>query len=197
MLSLPIQVLSLFVQDSSLDKETSDKIKVETGNDTSAPGAKNRLPDIEVMPLTTSALDDLEGHERYFSKIGVFSLLATLLQPKSRGKVRLGSSIPHDRPKVDLNLLSDSVDLKLARKLRLALNLGDAMKAQGFPLLRGVLVPKSNQSSDDMDSFTRHRARTTHHYSKSTCRMASESDAEAPGVVDDSLRVHGIPHLRV
>lgn len=167
------------------------------GSDTSAPGAKNRLPDIEVMPLATSAMDDREEHERYFSKIGVFSLLATLLQPKSRGTVRLGSSNPHDRPKVDLNLLSDSVDLELARKaVRLALNLGDAIKAQGFPLLRGVSVPKSDQSSDDMDSFVRHRARTTYHYS-STCRMASESDADAPGVVDDLLRVHGISNLRV
>lgn len=197
MLSLPIQVLSLFVQDSSLDKEISEEKQVEMGNDASAHGSKNRLPDIEVMPLATSAMDDLEEHERYFSKIGVFSLLATLLQPKSRGTVRLASSKPHDRPKVDLNLLSHSGDLELARKaVRLALKFGDAIKAQDFPLLRGVSVPKSDQSSDDMDSFIRHRARTTYHYS-STCRMASESDAKAPGVVDDSLRVHGICNLRV
>lgn len=196
-LSLPVQVLSLFVRDSSLDEETATLIAGEMDNDKGAPSSKVRLPDLEIMPLATSAVGDLEEHKLYFSKIGVFSLLATLLRPKSRGTVRLGSSNPHDRPKVDLGLLRDPTDFALARKaVRLALKLGDAMKAQGFPLLRGVSVPASDKSGETMDKFIRHRARTTYHYS-STCRMASEHDTQAPGVVDDSLRVHGISNLRV
>ncbi|KAL8929677.1 MAG: hypothetical protein Q9172_000356 [Xanthocarpia lactea] len=197
MLSLPIQVLSLFVRNSSLENETSTLIGGTEGNEKDGPALETRLPDIEVMPLATSAMDDLEEHKRYFSKIGVFSLLATLLRPKSRGTVRLRSSDPHDRPKVDLDLLSDPEDSALARKaVRLALKLGDAIKAQGFPLLRGISVPGSDKSVEDMDQFIRHRARTTYHYS-STCRMAPEHDAQAPGVVDESLRVHGVSNLRV
>ncbi|KAI4148035.1 MAG: hypothetical protein LQ341_001679 [Variospora aurantia] len=196
-LSLPIQVLSLFVRTSSLEKETSILIHEMERNKKDETDLETRLPDIEVMPLATSAVDDLEEHERHFSKIGVFSLLTTLLRPKSRGTVRLRSPSPHDRPKVDLDLLSDPEDFALARKaVRLALRLGDAIKAKDFPLLRGVSVPLSDHSVEDMDKFIRHRARTTYHYS-STCRMASEHDAQAPGVVDESLRVHGTLNLRV
>ncbi|KAL8638584.1 MAG: hypothetical protein Q9228_004274 [Teloschistes exilis] len=196
-LSLPIQVLSLFVRDSSLEPGTSTLMRGAKSDEKDEPSLKTRLPDIEVMPLATSAMDDLEEHKRHFSKIGVFSLLTTLLRPKSRGTVRLRSSDPHDRPKVDLDLLSDPEDFALARTaVHLALKLGDAIKEQGFPLLRGLSVPDSDGSAEDMDKFIRHRARTTYHYS-STCRMAPEHDLRAPGVVDESLRVHGTSNLRV
>ncbi|KAL8989713.1 MAG: hypothetical protein Q9169_008299, partial [Polycauliona sp. 2 TL-2023] len=183
--------------DSSLKDESSTLIPELKSNDRNVTGMETRLPDIEIMPLATSAMDDVEEHKRHFSKIGVFSLLTTLLQPKSRGTVRLRSTDPHDRPKVDLNLLSEPEDVVLASKaVSLALKLGDAIKEQGFPLLRGIYVPNSDESTEDMDKFIRHRARTTYHYS-STCRMASEHDAQAPGVVDESLRVHGISNLRI
>lgn len=203
MLSMPIQVLSLFVRSSSLDNEASVFIGdgpsklAERSDDTSVPRPQVCLPDIELMPLATSAMDDLEEHKAHFSKIGLFSLLTTLLRPKSRGTVRLGSSNPRDRPKVDFGFLSDPADFEMARKaVRLALKLGDTMKEQGFPLLRGIAVPKSEKADEELDKFIRHRARTTYHYS-STCRMAPEFDTQAPGVVDDSLRVHGIQNLRV
>ena len=200
---MPLQVLSLFVRGSLLSNETSsflggDPPKIpETGDNTSDIRFQDRLPDIELMPLATSAMDDVEEHKARFAKIGVFSLLTTLLRPRSRGTVRLGSSKPHDRPKVDLGFLCDPAEFSMARKaVRLALKFGDGMKAQGFPLGCGIAVPTPGTVDEDIDKFIRHRVRTTYHYS-STCRMASEFDAQAPGVVDDSLRVHGIPNLRV
>ena len=107
-LSMPIQVLSLFVQGSSLSSEGSSFVVeiptkvVETDDPTSAPWSEACLPDIELMPLATSAMDDLEEYKAHFSKIGVFSLLTTLLRLKSRSTIRLKSSNPRDRPKVDL-----------------------------------------------------------------------------------------------
>ena len=200
---MPLQVLSLFVRGSLLSNETSsflngDPPKMsETGDNTSDLRSQGCLPDIELMPLATSAMDDLKEHKARFAKIGVFSLLTTLLRPKSRGTVRLGSSNPHDRPKVDFGFLCDPAEFSMARKaVRLALKLGDGMKAQGFPLGCGIAVPTPDTADEDIDRFIRHRARTTYHYS-STCRMAPEFDAQAPGVVDDSLRVYGIPNLRV
>ncbi|KAL8830389.1 MAG: hypothetical protein Q9191_001466 [Dirinaria sp. TL-2023a] len=200
---MPIQVLSLFVRGSSLDEKTSKFIGKSTpslpekGDRPHPRESRVGLPDVEIMPLATSAMDDLEEHKSLFSKIGVFSLLTCLLQPKSRGTVRLASANPRDRPKVDLGFLQDPADFEMARKaVRLALRLGDAVKAQGFPLLRGIVVPESEEAEEGMDQFIRRRARTSYHFS-STCRMAPELDPRAPGVVDDSLRVYGISNLRV
>ncbi|MCJ1386567.1 hypothetical protein MMC17_009693 [Xylographa soralifera] len=199
---MPIQCLSLFVRDSSLDNETLNLIPglpskpPMKGDKINFLRTGDYLPSIELMPLVTSAMDDLEEHKRHFSKIGVFSFLATLLRPKSRGTVRLGSSSPHDRPKVDFGFMAHAEDWVTARKaIRLAFKLGSAMKAQGFPLMR-VLTAASPESDDEIDRLIRHRARTTYHYSN-TCRMAPEFDSQAPGVVDECLRVHGIPNLRV
>ena len=167
----------------------------ETGDAKNVLQSEDCLPDIELMPLACSAIDDKEEYNLRFSKIGIFSVLASLLRPKSRGTIRLGSAKPRDRPKVDFGFFSDPADSAMARKaVRLALQFGDAMKAQGFPLMGDVAIPKS--SDEEMDRYIRHRAKTTYHYS-STCRMAPQFDAQAPGVVDDSLRVYGVSNLRV
>ena len=205
-LSQPMLSTSLFVRSTSLNKDATglrdESPSKEKGNIASRP--QDNIPDIELMPIGFSAIDDLEDHQRHFSKIGVFSILATLQQPKSRGTVRLASSNPHDRPKIDFGFLSNPADLTLARTaIRLSLKLGEAMKESGFPLLRNLVYPEEkqeidikNNTDDEMDKFIRRRARTTYHYA-CTCRMAPKDDAEAPGVVDDHLRVHGVRNLRV
>ena len=169
---MPIQVLSRFVRGTSLDNEASRYIgealskRTEKEDNTYVAGSEICLPDIEIMSLATSATNDLKEHKLRFSKFGVVSFLTTLLRPWSRGTIRPRSSNPHDRSKVDLGLLSDPADFAIARKaVRLAMKLGDTIKAQGFPLLRGLVVPESNKVDKDLDRFIRHRARTTYHYS--------------------------------
>ena len=203
LLSMPILVLSLFVRGSSLDDKTSDfiagipSIPSKTDDKISVLRSQEYLSDIELMPLATSAMDNFEEHKLRFSKIGVFSVLATLLRPKSRGTVRLASSNPQDRPKIDFGFMRDPADFGLARKaVRLAIKLGDAMKAQGFPIMRSITAPESEKDDKGIDKLIRHRARTTYHYS-STCRMAPESDPQVPGVVNGFLQVHGVSNLRV
>ena len=202
---MPIQALSLFARASSIDNETSDfigehpSVPSKTDEKINTLRSKDYLPDLELMPLATSAMDDLEEHKLRFSKTGIFSLLTTVLRPKSRGTVRLRSANPRDRPSVDLGFLRDPADVALARKgVRLAIKLGNLMKARGFPIVRGITAPDSEKDEEQIDALIRRRARTTYHYS-STCRMAPELGAgQAPGgVVDDSLHVHGIPNLRV
>jgi choline dehydrogenase len=155
------------------------------------------------MPIATSAVDNLEEHQRLFSKIGGFSLLATLHQPKSRSTVRLASSNPHDRPKIDFGILSNAADYKIARTaVRLSLKLGQDIKESGFLLGRNLTFPEEKQEKDiknnnteEIDKYIRQRIRTTYHYACS-CRMMSEYDA-VPGVVDDELWVHGVSGLGV
>jgi choline dehydrogenase-like flavoprotein len=200
-LSIPFQPLSIFARSTALSS-TSELITTPVPTKSAKKNAKlgihdldDAIPDIELMPLATSGSDNLEEHFKLFSKIGMFTLLATVLQPKSRGTVRLASSDALDRPRVDFGFLSSPSDFIVARKaVRLALKFGESIRAAGFPLLRGVLVPKG-ESDEEVDAFIRHRARTTYHYA-SSCRMGAEFD-DVPGVVDDELRVHGVSNLRV
>jgi choline dehydrogenase len=197
LLGMPVQGLILLVRGTSLDDATSELVAQAPPNSNEISDgilrADSLIPDIEMIPLNINAIDDTSP----ISKTGVFTILAALLRPKSRGSVRLRSSNPGDKPKVDLGFLSSAEDYVMARKsVRLALRIGEGMKAKGFPLLKGLSAPVLEASDEEIDTVIRHYARTTYHYS-STCRMASESDEKAPGVVDDSLRVYGVQNLRV
>ncbi|KAJ7429885.1 hypothetical protein B0H11DRAFT_1013022 [Mycena galericulata] len=57
-----------------------------------------------------------EGEHNTIDRVGVFTLLATLVKPKSFGSVRLASVDPHIRAQVDLGYFSDPEDLIVARK---------------------------------------------------------------------------------
>jgi choline dehydrogenase len=91
--------------------------------------------------------------------------------------------------------MSDPADWPMIRKaIQVAMKLGNGVQEQGFPLIRGVIVPES-ENDEDIDKIIVKRARSALHWS-GTCRMAPESD-DAPGVVADDLRVHGFSNLRV
>ncbi|TGO79953.1 hypothetical protein BELL_0018g00060 [Botrytis elliptica] len=201
-LSMPINNITLFVRSSILNQDYAgiDNEKLATASSQ----IQDLIPDIELMPLAVTAMDDLEEHQRLFSKMGMFSILATLAKPKSRGTVRLASSDPHQRPKVDFGILSNPEDYVVARaSVRLSLKLAETMRASGFPLQENITFPEDKQAIDaknnndeEIDKFIRRRIRTIYHYS-SSCRMAPVDDAESPGVVDDQLKVHGVKGLRV
>ncbi|CAD6440399.1 f0f64415-a32d-4732-a04c-aae466540c9e [Sclerotinia trifoliorum] len=199
--SIPVQTLALYVRSRVINKDSTGI--VETLPKSSDP--QSLIPDIELMPLSTSAMDNFDEPEfkNIFSKIPMFCILATILRPKSRGTVRLASNNPHDKPKVDYGILSDASDYSLARSaIRLSLSIGDRMKTSGFPILRNIPFPAKiqerdvrNDSTEEMDKFIRQRIRSTFHYA-STCRMAPEND-QNPEVVDDQLKVYGVEGLRV
>jgi len=210
-LSIPLQTLSLFVRSTFLSEDGNGLTTKPVSNHsteikmTAGLNPIDLIPDIELMPLPINAMDlTLEENLALYPKIGLFTILATLLQAKSRGTVRLASPNPLDRPVVDFNYLSDPSDITLARKaIRLSLKLGETMKAAGFPLLSNLSYPEElhkldieNGNTVEMDKFIRQQTRSTFHYSCS-CRMAPGDDEVSPGVVDDELRVYGVQNLRV
>ncbi|KAF7943854.1 uncharacterized protein EAE97_005924 [Botrytis byssoidea] len=214
-MSLPSQTLSFFIRSQSLNehaigsliKDSSSSNIEPTPTETSPlhlSKPQNQVPDIELIPLAVSATDDTKEHQSTFSKIGIFCILAVICDPLSRGSVRLTSSSPHSYPAVDFGIFSNPDDMILARRaVHLALAFGKTMLASGFPLLRPVTFSSESQDLDvehgdheEMDKFIRHRVRNTFHYS-STCRMGSEADENAPGVVDNELRVHGVKGVRI
>jgi choline dehydrogenase len=120
-----------------------------------------------------------------------FSILPTLLKPKSRGYVTLRSTNPYDAPIIQPNFLTEEYDLKiLVEGTKLALEiahskgLGDVMKR--------FEVPSDVSSDDALAQHIKNRVETVYHPA-GTCKMGKDEMA----VVDARLRVHGIEGLRV
>lgn len=115
--------------------------------------------------------------------------LPILVQPKSRGEVRLRSADPLVPPAIDPRYLTDPADvavfeqaLELVRKLARTKALG--------AMLREELAPGAAP-----EAFAEHlrNASSTLWHPVGTCRMGTGANA----VVDDKLRVHGVRGLRV
>lgn len=121
-----------------------------------------------------------------------FSLSTQILNPASRGAIRLRSSDPFAPPVIQPNYLADESDLELfvegVRRAR------DISQAGPFDEFRGAEVwPGPERTSDDeLKAFIRATAEGAMH-PVGTCRMGIDDEA----VVDPSLRVRGIQGLRV
>jgi choline dehydrogenase len=117
-----------------------------------------------------------------------FSIAGVVLQPRSRGSVRLRSASPLDPPEIDPAFLKDDADVavlvegvKLARRI-----------AAGTPLARWLederAPGRAVRSDDDIAAWIRANAHTIYH-PVATCAMGR--------VVDSELRVRGLEGLRV
>ncbi|KZT03996.1 GMC oxidoreductase [Laetiporus sulphureus 93-53] len=148
------------------------------------------LPDFAIM-FTAMADPRLPGVNK--SK-GTASINVGLMTARSSGQVSLRSLDPRADPLCEMRYLSAPEDVAVLRAgLRTAAAIAREMRTAGYPL-EACIVPDTT-SDTALDSFIWERVGTMYHYS-STCRMAPQED-EHPGVVDDSLRVHGIPNLRI
>jgi choline dehydrogenase len=113
-------------------------------------------------------------------------------RPRSRGRVKLGSADPLDRPVIDPQYLSDPDDLRLAvAGLRRSLAL---ISHRAFDGVRVGAVQGVGAQDDDavLEAYVRERAQTAWHVS-GTCKMGVDDMA----VVDPLLRVRGLEGLRV
>jgi choline dehydrogenase-like flavoprotein len=115
-----------------------------------------------------------------------------VLQPKSRGWVRLADSDPTSMPLINPNFVGDERDLKAAVESVRAIR-----KVMAQPSLADVIVeelePGPNLQSDAEIGDWVKSAVTTMFHPVGTCRMGSDERA----VVDARLRVHGVDGLRV
>ncbi|KAI0365825.1 alcohol oxidase [Pilatotrama ljubarskyi] len=185
--SNPFQSMTIMVPTHLLNDNHSRVIISDPAEvDASVP---SKRPDIELMPLGLNSTDaDIPGK-------GIFTLLPTLILPKSEGSVRLATSNPRAKPDVDLGFFEDPMDYVPLRKgMRLALSFAEAIRHEGYPL-KDLIVPESN-SDEDLERFIRKNLRDCFHYT-STCRMGAAPHGPHPSVVDQELRVHGVRGLRV
>ncbi len=114
--------------------------------------------------------------------------LPIMVQPESRGEVRLRSANPSDHPVINPNYLREQTDVDvLVQAVKIIRTLANT---KAFSDLNGgELVPGPDV---DLVSFIRSQVSTLWHPA-GTCKMGQDADS----VVDPQLRVRGVEGLRV
>ena len=147
------------------------------------------------LHFTPISIRNEYGYDAYdlndYPRVDGFTILPTLLHPKSRGTVSLSSSNPSEAPIIQPNFLKEQQDLdqlvkggKIVFKIMEEKALKKYIKVKGLPL---------NRNSDDL--LIEHIKKTleTVYHPVGTCKMGNDLMA----VVDPNLKVHGIGNLRV
>jgi choline dehydrogenase len=111
-----------------------------------------------------------------------FSILPTILKPKSRGYVTLSNADPASAPLIQPNFLTEEEDWQiLLRGARKAL---EVIRAKALaPYLDKVLLP-FDETEEGLREHIRQSVETVYH-PVGTCRMGNDPMA----VVDDKLKV--------
>ena len=122
-----------------------------------------------------------------------YTILPTLLKPKSVGYVGLRSDSPLDAPVIQPNYLTHDDDRRvLTAGIRQALAV---MQADAFgPYRQRIQTPTDHTSDDGIWQHILQQLETVYH-PVGTCKMGVATDEMA--VVDSDLRVRGIDGLRV
>lgn len=120
------------------------------------------------------------------------TLMAGIVRPESRGRLRLGGPGLDDEPLIDLGTLEAEADVEaLMAAVELCRQIAgeDALQAWGATeLFPGPQV----RDREALRAYVR-RTVITYHHQVGTCRMGSDEGA----VVDPRLRVRGVAGLRV
>ncbi len=120
-----------------------------------------------------------------------FTILPSLLHPKSRGFVKLKSNDPLADPMIQPNFFQEKEDLdQLVKGTKIAL---DIIKQSAFdPYREEITAPLDYSSDEAIINHIKNVVETIYH-PVGTCKMGIDKMA----VVDDKLRVHGVENLRV
>lgn len=147
-------------------------------------------PDLNLVQIEIPYASDAIG-KQFSPPPSSWALCAGLVQPKSRGEVRLRSANPADRPIVDARFLSHPDDVKaLALGIEVCREIGNSPAMRDF--VKREVAPARKLSPQEMDDFVRNGA-TTYFHQVGTCRMGKDGTA----VVDAKLRVKGVHNLRI
>ncbi|HTW37526.1 MAG TPA: choline dehydrogenase [Steroidobacteraceae bacterium] len=150
--------------------------------------ARDERPDVQ-LHFVPAQLDD---HGRHRLPGHGFTVHACVLRPLSRGRLRLRSANPADRPLIEPRYLSEPADLDvLLEGIGISREIIAARPFEGY---RGaeVFPGEGRGTRADLTEMVRRKAETIYHPA-GTCRMGND----AASVVDPQLRVRGVEGLRV
>jgi choline dehydrogenase len=142
------------------------------------------------MHLGAGYKTDMYDHNSYEHTDG-FTILPSLLKPKSRGYIGLHDVDSRSAPLIQPNFLEEESDLiTLIKGGRKAI---EVLESEAFDQYRSKIITPPDRSSDEaFADHIRKRLETIYH-PVGTCKMGNDETS----VVDDKLRVHGIENLRV
>lgn len=157
-------------------------------------GHAGDVPDLQLHALPWSyPFPNQDAPVRHkVDKRAALTVMPTLIYPKSRGTVRLGSADPSAAPVIDPGYLSEPDDrrllldgIELVREVMANRVIAGDVKSELSP---GAAFPDRAALAKELPN----RATTVYH-PVGTCRMGADERA----VVDPALRVRGVEGLRV
>ncbi|KAK7868159.1 hypothetical protein R5R35_003034 [Gryllus longicercus] len=178
--------------------------------------ATDARPDIQMVHIclpknNKGAVETFIGSQQFNDDIAKYVIEAStksdiliqvpvVLHPKSRGKILLNSTNPHDPPLIHAGFFSEPADVDvIAEGAMIASRRGRtaALRAVNATLLRQPLRACAHLQFDTKDFWrcATHEMASTLYHPVGTCKMGPAGDKDA--VVDARLRVHGVKGLRV
>jgi choline dehydrogenase len=146
-------------------------------------------PDLQTC-VTQFPLSSAENAANFGLPESGWTFVGGIVQPKSRGRIRLTGRNPLDPVQIEASYLSHPDDLKAAIALvGLCREIGNSCALR--PFTKREVMP-GNLKGAELENFIRNAAVTYHHQ---TCTAKMGRDAMS--VVDGNLKVYGIDNLRV
>jgi choline dehydrogenase len=147
-------------------------------------------PDLQTCQAEFPKSSSAENTARFCPPEAGWNLFVGLMQPKSRGEIRLTGPDPTDAVEIHANMLSHPDDLKTAiAGVELCREIGNSVPLR--PFTKREVMP-GNLKGAELERFIRDAASTYWHQ---TCTAKMGQDAMS--VVDGTLKVYGIDHLRI
>ena len=142
-----------------------------------------------------NAGEDIENTDVYnaqtLPRVDGFSIIPTLLNSRSKGYVKLRSNNVEDKVIIQPNFLSEPEDLQIL--LEATKKAIEVIKGKAFaPHVKDYLYPTEETADEKLIHHIKNILETVFH-PVGTCKMGKDEMA----VVDERLRVRGIPNLRV
>ncbi len=171
-----VPVVQLVKESLPEPKQNASEVALFTKSDPDNVGPDIQVAFVHIVPGLPDAVVILPG----------------VVQPKSRGTIRLASADPADLPLVNPNYLGDPADterlvdgVELARKIFATEPLSDFVKQE--------LAPGPDCSGREAIKGFVTAAADSYHHQSGSCKMGSDDMA----VVDPQLKVRGVEGLRI